>query len=473
MKKSKIKNYLGLSLLGMGGLLSKASGADAPAVSTNSAAWQKPAWITDLVMGVKESYDDNILQVSGDGMPTQGSWVTTASPKVGFNFAPLLGKQTTLQTLSLVYAPDFAIYHNAPSESYNAHKIANTIKGKTEDFSYSMDNAFLYNDGSSTAPTYAKDQLSAADELDKNRSAYATAAPRERREQIQDRNTIVLQYDADPFFIRPTASLLYYDLMTDWHNNKERNYAGYQNYVDRSDVNGGLDFGYKVTQDLAVTVGYRYGHQYQQAMPDTIDTLTVHGQQAQSSADYQRLLLGVEGKPVKWLTMKLAGGPEFRDYNSAAPVNDDNPVNYYGEASLKATITTNQTVAFSYKHWQWVSSTGKLPYADNTYALTYHWNATQQLGLDLGAKYLFSDYNTGAANLTGVTSATPGQSQRNDAVYSLSAGVSYAFTHNLSANLCYTYDLGRNQQDNLPASGYADYREFDHQLVSLGLQYKF
>jgi hypothetical protein len=85
MKKSKIKNYLGLSLLGMGGLLSKASGADAPAVSTNSAAWQKPAWLTDLVMGVQESYDDNILLVSGDGMPTQSSWITTASPKVGFN----------------------------------------------------------------------------------------------------------------------------------------------------------------------------------------------------------------------------------------------------------------------------------------------------------------------------------------------------------------------------------------------------
>jgi opacity protein-like surface antigen len=473
MKKSKIKPGLGFALLGLGGLLGQASGADTPAITASSAAWQKPAWLTDLVMGVKESYDDNVLLVSGNGMPTQSSWITTASPKVGFNFAPLLGKQTTLQTLSLVYAPDFAIYHNAPSESYNAQKIANLVKGRAGDFSYSLDNAFLFNDGSRTAPTYAKDQAAAADELDKNRSAYATGAPRERREQIQERNTLVLQYDVDPFFIRPTASLLYYDLMTDWHNGATPGYAGYQNYVDRSDVNGGLDFGYKVTEDLAVTVGYRYGHQYQQALSPDIDTLKVNGQQAQSSADYQRLLLGVEGKPLTWLTVKLAGGPEFRDYNSAAPVNDDHPVNYYGEASLKATITTNQTVAFNYKHWQWVSSTGKLPYADNTYALTYHWNATRQLGLDLGAKYLFADYNSGAANLTGVTATSPGQSQRDDAVYSLTAGVSYAFTPNLSASLNYAYDLGRNQQDNLPLKGYADFRDYDHQMVSLGLQYKF
>jgi hypothetical protein len=336
-----------------------------------------------------------------------------------------------------------------------------------------VDNAFLFNDGSSIAPTYAKDQAAAGDELDKNRSAYATATARERREQIQERNTIVLQYDVDKFFIRPTASLLYYDLMTDWHNGAAAGYAGYQNYVDRSDVNGGLDLGFKVTKDLAVTVGYRYGHQYQQALPHAIDTLMVNGQQAQSSADYQRLLLGLEGKPVKWLTVKLAGGPEFRDYNSAAPVNDDHPVNYYGEAALTANLTASQTLAFTYKHWQWVSSTGKLPYADNTYALTYHWNATKQLGLDLGAKYLFSDYNSAAANLTGVTTTSPGQSQRNDAMYSLSVGVSYAFTPHFSASLGYVHDFGCNQQENLPLKGYADYRDFDHQLVSLAAQFKF
>jgi hypothetical protein len=275
------------------------------------------------------------------------------------------------------------------------------------------------------------------------------------------------------FFIRPTASLLYYDLMTDWNKASVAPYKGYQNYVDRADVNGGLDLGCTVMTNLVVTVGYRYGHQYQQALPNVVDTLRVNGRQAQSSADYQRVLLGLEGKPLKWLTMKLAGGPEFRDYNSAAPVNDNHPVNYYGEASLTAAITSSQTFSFNYKHWQWVSSTGKLPYADNSYALAYHWNATKQLGLDLGAKYAYADYNCGSASLTGGTPTTAAQSQRDDAMYSLSAGVSYAFNSHLNASVGYGYDLGRNQQDNLPASGYANYRDFDHQLVSLGLQYKF
>jgi opacity protein-like surface antigen len=456
------------------------AGGKAFADGTND-VFTKPAWLTDLSAGVKESYDDNVLLVAdrSPGLNAQSSWITTVSPKVGFNFAPLLGTQTTLQTLSLVYAPDFNIYHDASSENYNAHKLANAIKGKTGDFSFSLDNAFLFNDGSRTAPTYALSQdatpapLKTLYQADKNRSCYATAGPRERRKQIQDRSTIVFQYDVGKFFIRPTASLLYYDLMTDWHNGSVKPYKGYQNYVDRADVNGGLDLGYKVTENLAVTVGYRYGHQYQQALPYADDTLKVNGRQAQSSADYQRLLLGLEGKPVKWLTVKLAGGPEFRDYNSAAPVNNDHPVNYYGEGVLTATITTNQNVSFTYKHWQWVSSTGKLPYADNTFALAYHLNATKQLGLDLGAKYLFADYTCGSTSLTGGTATTAGQSQRNDAMYSLSAGVSYAFTRHFSSSLGYAYDLGRNQQANLPVSGYAGYRNFDHQLVSLGVQYKF
>ena len=458
----KKKSGLSCRLLAASTLLPLASSvlaADAPAAALSS-GWQKPAWLTDLSLGVKESYDDNVLLVAdkNPGMSSQSSWITTVSPKVGFNFAPLLGTQKTLPTLSLVYAPDFAIYHDASSESYNAHKLANAIKGKTGDFSFALDNAFLFNDGDSAGPIYSGN--------DKNRSCYATAAARERRTQIQDRTTIVLQYDVDNFFIRPTASLLYYDLMTDWHNGgsgtSAKKVLGYQNYVDRADVNGGLDLGWKVTKGLTITVGYRYGHQYQQAYAPAVDNARgPNGQLMQSSADYQRLLLGLEGKPVKWLTVKLVGGPEFRDYNSAAPVNDDHPVDYYGEASVSAAITSSQTLSFTYKHWQWVSSTGKLPYADNTYALAYHLNATKQLGLDLGAKYLFSDYNCG--NNAG--------SLRNDAEYVLLAGASYAFTPHFSTSLGYTRNLGRNQQDNVgPLAGY---REFDQNVVLLSAQYKF
>ena len=467
MKTSPSLSY---SLIAASALLPLASAgmaAEKPAAAV-SAGWQKPAWLTDLSAGVKESYDDNVLAVSGDGMSKQGSSITTLAPKVGFNFAPLLGKQKTFQSLSLVYAPEFNFYQDASSESYNAHKLASTIKGGQGDFTFSLDNAFLYNDGSAEAPTYALNQgVAGAGQNDKNRSAYATAYARERRKQIQNRTTIVLQYDVGQFFIRPTAALLAYDFMTDLRNNSAAPYKGYQDYADRSDVNGGLDLGYKVVKDVALEVGYRYGHQDQSPYSSAIDSSAsgwVNGKRTQSSSDYQRILFGVEGKPLKWLTVKLAMGPEFRAYNDAAPVTDDNTINYYGEGSLTAAIDKTQTLAFTYKHWQWVSSTGKIPYADNTFALTYHWNVTKQLGLDLGAKYLYSDYTCGSAALTSNSSL------RNDAVYVASVGASYAFTPHLSANVAYSADLGRNQQANATA---ADFRDYDRQLVSAGVNYKF
>jgi opacity protein-like surface antigen len=112
-----------------------------------------------------------------------------------------------------------------------------------------------------------------------------------------------------------------------------------------------------------------------------------------------------------------------------------------------------------------------VPYFDSTYALTYHWNATHQLGLDLGGKVLESDYTCGNEN--GVTVSSQNSSLRDDMKYTVFAGVTYAFNANLSASLSYTYDIGDNALDDLASKYAPDYREFDRQMVSLGLQYKF
>ena len=460
----KTKIYSGLFLFGVAGLLSKTHGADASAVNSGAAAWQKPAWLTDLSLGVKESYDDNLLLVSGNGLAPQSSWVTTVSPKIGFNFAPLLADQKSLQTLSLVYAPDFNVYHAAPSQDYAAHKIGDTIKGQAGDFSYSLDNAFLYNDGNHQAEIYGPAGGAGGNALDQFRNNFAHGVVRERLAQTQDRANVVLQYDWDKAFVRPVATLLDYNLMTDLHPTSAAPWKGYQNYVDRYDVNGGVDLGYKLTPMLAATLGYRYGGNYQQQLPAAISPTDRH----YSSSSYQRVLLGLEGKPWNWLNVKLAGGPDFRDYNPNAPVADRNPVKYYGEAVFTATLTPSQTVTFNYKQQQWVSSTGKIPELDSTYGLAYHWNATKQLGLDLGGKVLEADYTEGNDYL-GATQP----SHRDDMEYEVSAGVTYAFTAHLSGTLAYTYDVGANALNNLPATLGPEYRNFEHQVASIGLQYKF
>jgi opacity protein-like surface antigen len=461
IRTTKIQS--GLLLVGVAGLLSKTQGADLPKTASASTDWQKPVWLTDLSAGVKEGYDDNVLLVSGDGMKPQSSWISTLSPKLGFNFAPLLGDQQTLQTLSLTYAPELAFYHEAPSENYTANRINNVIKAKAGDLTFGLDNAFLDNDGSRDAPTYAFSQSTpASNQNDKFRNFYAAAVPRERRDQIQDRATTLWQYDWNNCFVRPTAALTFYGLDTYLHNTGAVPYKGYQDYVNRYDANGGMDLGYKVTPDLAVTLGYRYGSQHQQQFAPAISSDSHF-----SSSDYQRVLLGLEGKPWNWLKVKLAGGPDFRDYNPDAPVNDPHMTTYYGEAAVTATISEDQSVTFNYKQWQFVSAYGFVPYFDTTYALTYHWKATKDLGVDLGGKILEADFTSGNDD----AGAAP--SERDDRQYTVSTGLTYSFNDHVSASLTYAYDLGASELNNLSANLGPGYRNFEHQLVSAGLQYKF
>jgi predicted porin len=178
-------------------------------------------------------------------------------------------------------------------------------------------------------------------------------------------------------------------------------------------------------------------------------------------------LFGLEGSLWNWLTFKAQAGPDFRNYNSNAAVNNFHPIFLFAEGSATATLTPNQSLSFYTKEWEWVSSAGLVPYYDSTYALTYHWNATRRLGLDLGGKILNADFHSG----TDLAGTAP--SLRNDIEYSISVGVNYAFTPHLSASLAYNYNAGRNLKKNLAPQFASAYRDFDDDIATLGMQYKF
>jgi hypothetical protein len=417
----------------------------------------KPDWLTDCSVGVKESYDNNVFlsgvearylpaaytAPAGSVVAVKGrySWVTTVTPKIGANFAPLLGGRTNFPAVKLVYAPDLVVYHDQTSESYNAQRVLASVKGKTGSATIGAGNNFVYIDGDQMGPYYPGNLY----------SAFATTADRERRQQIQDRANVSVQFDQEKFFIRPVGSLLYYNMMTE-----QLNVSGYQNYCDRYDVNGGVDYGYKLTPQLAVTLGYRYGHQYQQQYSFSPYS---------SSSDYQRELTGIEGNPCHWLNLKIVSGPDFRSYEGdspshVTPVNNLHPVEYYGEALVVATLAPENTLTFKYKLWQWVSGSGKVPYSDGNYELLYHCKLTSKLGFDLGGKLMSWDFNSG--NLPAC--------QRHDLEYTVSSGVSYAFNTHISVTLAYTAIWGRNDEDNVinPQT-----REFDQQIISLATQCTF
>ena len=421
------------------------------------APFKKPAWLTDMSFGVKEGYDDNVYMSGVDkkflpatytvpagsvaALKDRWSWVTTVSAKVGVDFAPVL-KSENLQTASFLYAPDIVRYTDQPAENNDAHRFTTTIKGKADAFSWNLNNSFVYVDGSRFGPVYPGNLL----------SAWNTVASKERREQIQDRANPVIQYDQENWFVRGTASVLDYNMMT-----KLLDVEGYQNYESRYDVNGGADLGYKIEPQLATTFGYRYGSQYQQKL---------FFSPYSSPSDYQRLLFGLEGKPWKIVEVKLQGGPDFRDYapdtaTHITPVGDKSLVTYYGEAVIIVKPSPQDAVTFKYRGFQWVSCLGKVPYFDSYYDLGYNRKLAANLTLDLGARLATADYNSGDLKPS---------NHRDDWMYTLAGGLGYALNANLSLTGSYSMDLGRNEQDVIAN---AQTRNFEHYVVSLGAKYNF
>jgi len=426
--------------------------------------WTKPAWLSDLSFGVKESYDDNILRVSGKGLPTESSWVDVLSLKLGLDLSSWLAADPgTIQAFSLIYQPDRVIYNQASSESFTAHRVNTLLKGKSGDLAFSFDDAFLYNDGNKLAPTYALNQLSNANanQNDKYRNSLAHAPARERRNQYQDRYTAFLQYDTQYLFFRPISALNYIDMDTYLFNTSVAPYKGYQDYVSRYDVNVGGDLGFKVAPNWALTLGYRDGYQYQQQYSEAINS-----DQHYSSNHYQRLLFGLEGK-INWLTVKLAAGPDFRDFNPNTPIDNLHTTRYYGEAAVTANISSSQSLTLNYKDYVFVSSTGLVPYEEYTYSAVYHWSATKQLGFDVGAKLFEHNYTLGNDE------AGSAPSLRLDFDYEGLGGVTYAITPHLIASLTYNYDEGRNGLSSLPAKYAPSYRNFEEGVFTAGLQYRF
>ena len=439
-----------LSALVVGSILS----ADAvECLVTNS--FSKPVWLSEASLGIKESFDNNVFLSGVDSkflstsypvppgsvaaLKDEGAWITAISPRVGINLASLLGNQTTFQTLSLAYVPDFVVYHDRNSENYNAHRLLTAVTGQAKAVSFNADNNFLFVDGRDLAPVYPDSLF----------SSFVTSSARERREQIQERANISVQLDRENWFLRPQTSLLYYDFMTRQLN--PASFPGYQNYVDRLDVNGGADVGYKITSNAAMTLGYRYGRQYQQQFAYSPYS---------SSDDYQRVLFGIEGRPWKWLEVKIQGGPDFRSYADSAPMNYRQPMKYYGEATVTATFTPKDTLIFKSKQWQWLSSLGKVPYYESLYDLSYHHKLTEKIGWDLGGRLMSWDFTSG--NLS--------TCRRMDLQYTASTGLGYAYNEHLNFNLAYTLDFGRNDLDGVvnPQT-----REFDQQLFSLAAKWKF
>ena len=364
----------------------------------------------------------------------KGSAVTAILPKVGLDYKPCRGFN-----VSLGYAPEIVFYHSASSEDYVAHRGTLGLSGQWEKVTWELLNTAVYIDGNEVGPTFARPG---------DVPAIGGIPLRDRREAFVFRNGFKVTVPVGDFFIRPVASFYAHDFKT-------RQFASgsgysYENYIDRQDVNGGVDLGYKVAEKTSLIAGYRYGSQEQ---------FKLFGVDSPYDSSYHRILAGIEGSPAKWLKLAVLGGPDLRDFRRDTPVGfDRHEMLYWIDASVTLLPTAEDSITLLNRRYEQPAFSSFSMYEDITYSVTWkhkfndHWSTTTGFQLYIG------DWQSPA--------------RREDWIYTPSVGLSYTHDKHLSAELTYSYDWVESQVPTSVAT-YSTGREFTRHLVSLGLKYTF
>ncbi len=422
-----------------------ASSAPTPAASQPAPdEWgiTPPNWLSAASISVKEGYDSNIYGVSDNlaGHPAianVSSGFTTLSANVTFNLLAASGAQDVrfVKTLTFAYSADYTQYEAASREDNLRNTFTLDATGAGGPWSFSIDNPLLYVDGSKE------------DEFFNFYNNLGYGAVRERRNQIQERNVSFLRYDATGWFVRAVDSVSYYNLLIDEHNPVGA-FKGYANWVNRDDMNAGLDLGFKLSPDFAFVAGWRLGSQTQ-----AHTTFSLVG----DDSTYDRALFGFDGRPLSWLQAQLLSGPDFRRYSNAAHlgITGDRHTWFYLKGQLTATLAPSDTLTGSAKVWHFVSSAGVSSIQETTENLTYKHDFSKRLSASVGLAELGHRYDTPTV--------------RDDWTTSVPVNFTYALARDISISADYSATSGHSHYPVAVTPG----QSFEDNIVSLSVKASF
>jgi hypothetical protein len=404
-------------------------------------------------VAVKETYDSNVFiqdtvptnNVPGAVQPKRDSAVSTVSPRLYFDYTPSAAFKATLS-----YTPDFTWYHSAQSEDNSTHRFGANAGGTIDQGVWDMQNAFTYIDGSTEGPTFARPG---------DIPAIGGIPLRDRRAAFIYRSGFRWTETLDKWMIRPVATAYVHDFKTDLRPSPAPTIAVYENYIDRQDINGGLDLGYEVAKDLRAVLGYRYGRQDQFNGPFGPGGAIVKSPFANT---YHRILLGAEGTPLPWLKLGILAGPDIRQFDNVGsnplPAGfDSNEMLYYVDGFVSFLPTKQDSITLSNKRFEQPAFSSFSMYEDITYDLTWKHKFSSHWAASAGFRIYIGDWQAPVS--------------REDWIYTPSASVAYTWKK-LAAELAYSYDWVENKAGVAPGqTAYADGREFTRHLVSLSVKY--
>ncbi|MBM3879734.1 MAG: hypothetical protein FJ387_08445 [Verrucomicrobia bacterium] len=384
-------------------------------------------------LSLKETFDSNVyLQdvvpdpaIPGAVQPHQHSLVTTATPRVGFTWVPC-----SAATISTSYAPEVNRFHAESDEDHVAHRVALRVTGDVDIVSWEQQSSFTWIDGSDEGLVFGGPG---------GAPAIGGIPIRDRRAAIIVRNQFRAIHVHNGWFFRPVASSYFHDFRIKYQP------PFHQFYVDRNDLNTGVDFGYKITKEASVTLGYRFGFQQEPPLP---------GANVDYSNDYHRLLVGLEGRLTKWLKVNLALGPDYRDFNHRThPEFDDHHTKLFVDATAAITPTAKDTVTLAVKQYEQPAFGAPSAYEDMTYDLSWRHQFCPHAGVTTGFRAYGGDWMAPVA--------------REDWIFTASAGLNIAFNKHFSGEVGYSYDWSDSLIPNTAG------REFTRHLGSVGVKYSY
>lgn len=382
--------------------------------------WRAVANIT-----ASESFDSNVFLQDVTSLAHRQSFVTSVAPLVGAEWSP--GPEVLV---AASYSPEIVRYHSEATENHNDHRGNLNFAGRLGEASYEVLNSVTWIDGGKTGPTFTGPGCA---------PSIGGISIRDRRAAVNLKESFKLQYPIGDWFVRPVSSWYLNDYKTD-----RSAAAGYINYADRADMNGGVDVGYKVLEKLWLVAGYRYGHQDQEA---------ILGNPVEYSNDYQRPLLGAEGNPLPWLKFSLLAGPELRRFGSNVATGFERTQDHlFVDFTTTLTLGKDDVVKLSANRYTRPAYTGR--------------NQLQEFICDATWSHTFSAAWSGSLGFTSYL-ADYAPVARNDGIYTPTVGLTYQFNKHLSAEVRYSYDATVSEVPDTEG------REYTRHLTRLGVKYVF
>ncbi len=392
-------------------------GADAPS----------SGFSTKASLVVEETYDSNVFLQSTTALAGRESWVTTVTPALVLNWKG--GREASV---AFGYAPSWTRFHSERSEDHIAQRLTASAQGRIGGASGQIQASASFVDGSDESPIWTGVG---------GPPAVGGPAVRDRRDQAVYRTSGSLTFKSGAWFFRPVGTLYSADFQT-----VHRATTGCQNYVDRNDLNAGIDVGHPLRDGLNGLLGYRLGMQDQARLlsyPEEYDNT------------YHRVLLGLDGRLASWAAFAVTAGPEFRTYADTvhATMTGRRRTILFLDASATLTLDARNTVSLAARQFEQLSMSGRGAFTDFT--------------LETSWRHKLNKSATIQAALRGYRTEFLRPALRDDWVVSQRLSASVAITSAWSADATVSHEEGISRIDGM--SG----REYDRSAFSVSVKRLF